>query len=91
VSLEPEAMLVKCPATNCSSGLIDIGIFDDLEEMEVQPFTLTCREGHKHTYKASDMKRENDWDSKLREKPYVDRHVEFFKEQEIHKLHGNST
>ncbi len=90
MSLEPEAMLVKCPATNCSSGLLDIGMFYDLAKMKIESFTLACREGHKYTYKASDMMRENDWDSKLKEKPYVDRHVEFFKEQEIHKLHGNT-
>ena len=61
MSLKPERMLVRCYQHDCDSGLIDIGIFDDLEKMKFKPFALICEEGHKNEYKAHNIMRESDW------------------------------
>ncbi len=85
MSTKPERMLVRCPWPQCNSGLLDIGVFDDLEKMKFKPFTLQCAEGHKNEYRAYDVMRESKWSEEITRKPYVNRHVEFRVEQEKYR------
>lgn len=86
MSTKAERMLVRCYRQDCDSGLIDIGVFDDLLKMQFKPFTLKCAKGHENEYKAYDIMRESEWFEELKRKGYVNRQVEFRVEQAKHEV-----